>query len=239
MRMRRYHVALVVLLVVCGGALTRADELPVLLWDNFLATSDGFDPNVLMTSEKDATVSLGGSWTADDVDFTSFGGGVTIQKLRWAGALLDNRDYTVEVTILKNDLNYTQLAAISIPTFNILDTFGSAPGGYLRYVADVTLPELGFHLDPGKYFVGIRLLSTNGRNFMAGRGALNPQGHAMGIFKSAYWGYPNWIPIDQFATYQPEHPYLDPTDFAFQVYGIPEPAALLLIGGGVLFLRRR
>lgn len=233
--MRRCHVALVVLLVVCGGGLARGD----LLWNNFLTDPDGFDTNLLMTSEKDATISLGGSWTADDVAFTS-PGGVQIESIRWAGALLANHAYTVEVTILQNDPGYTELAAISVPTFTIVDTYGTT-GGYERYVADVTLPGDGYYLPAGEYFIGIRLLSTSGRNFMAstGNGTLN--GNSMGIFKSTYWGYSDWIPINQFATYQPEHPFLDPTDFAFQVYGsiVPEPAAMLLISGGILLLRRR
>jgi hypothetical protein len=235
--MRRCQAALVVLLVVCGGVTAPG----ALLWDNFLTTPNGFDPNVLMTSEKNATIFLGGSWTADDVDFTASPGGVTIDKIRWAGAFLDNNAYTVEVTILRNDPNLTELAAITVPTFSVVNTYGTAPGGFTRYVADVTLPNEGYHLDAGKYFIGIRLLSTTGRNFMAGTGTQNPQGHSMGIFKSTYWGYPNWIPINQFATYQPEHPFLDPTDFAFQVYGtvVPEPAAMLLIGVASLFLRRR
>lgn len=235
--MRRYHVALVVLLVVCGGGLAQAD----LLWDNFLTAPDGFDTKLLMTSEENATVFLGGSWTADDVDFTSFLGGVTIEKIRWAGAFLDNHDYTVQVTILQNDPNFTPLTVISVPTYDIIDTYGTAPGGYVRYVADVTLPDGGYDLDAGNYLIGIRLVSTTGRNFMAstGEGVLNPQGHSMGMFKSLYWGYPNWIPINQFATYDPAHPYYDQTDFAFQVYGTPEPAGLLLIASGLLLLRRR
>jgi hypothetical protein len=238
--MRRCHVALCVLVVVCGGGLARSAEIEKLVWDNFLTAPNGFDPSTLMTSEENATVFLGGSWTADDVDFTSYSEGLKITKIRWAGAYLEGYDYSVQISILKNDPNYTELAAISVPTLSIVKTFDLAPGGYRRYIADVYLPDDGYQLAGGNYFIGVRLVSEHGRNFMAGTGSdvLNPLGHSMGIFKSLYWGYPNWIPIDEFAVYAPGHLYHPPTDWAFQVY-VPEPAAVLLVGAGILFLRRR
>ena len=118
-------------------------------------------------------------------------------------------------------------------------SLGPRPGGYLRYVGEVNLPQGVYQLNPGKYFFGIRLVSTTGRNFMASTGDGTIYGNSMGIFKSAYWGYPNWIPINQFATFDPLHPYYDPTDFAFQVYATPEPATWLLLTSVVLVLRRR
>ena len=72
----------------------------------------------------------------------------------------------------------------------------------------------------------------DGRNVMltTGGGAVN--GLTMGLFQSYFFGYPNW-------TFTADTSGNLTTDFAFQLYGIPEPASLvLLIAGGLLFRRR-
>jgi hypothetical protein len=231
--MRRISLALVAALIAAGTPLACAE----LIWDNFLtpdpANDGGFDGVSYFSSERNAAVE--DSWAADDAVWPHE---VTVQAIKWAGARDARFPYGyVELIILEEQqgmLEVVQQYSLGQPA--ILGTFGTFFGLQV-YNGYIELPEEGISLPAGHYYFGVRLVNgvngdEDGRNVMltTGGGAVN--GLTMGLFQSYFFGYPNW-------TFTADTSGNLTTDFAFQLYGIPEPASLvLLIAGGLLFRRR-
>jgi hypothetical protein len=96
-----------------------------------------------------------------------------------------------------------------------------------------TIDGLNEYLPAGDYFVLLRPFTpgTVGQSFqLTSPGNANSQ--SQGYFRSAYFGYPDWVPNTTV--------FGEAFDVNFKLYGVPEPASLLLLGlGGLTLLRRR
>lgn len=231
--MRSVHLVLVFMLLVAGALDARAD---LLLWDNFLtprpADDGGVDRHSYFTCERDATIE--DSWVVDDARFNV---PVVLDAIKWAGGRLPAYPYTVEVMVLKEEDN--TLAEwpgfpLGLSSYQVTGTFGTFYG-YQVYNGYVELPPTS--LPAGHYYFGVRLVSIppgegDGRNVALTTGFGTINGDSMGFVRVPPFGYPDWIPVDQF-------PGETPTDFAFQLYGIPEPASVPLLALGPILSRRR
>ena len=223
----RFALGLSVALGLLASPLAQAD----LLWNNYHTQPDGYDHISALSSERNTIVP--DSWTADDA---AFGTPVQIQEIRWIAMRDPSLNYPA-ADVLIMDENFNTVWQASDSAFTILrdDIFPDFPG--LRtYEAAVSVPDVP--LTAGRYFVATRLVGENGlgRNYVAttGEGSnFGGPGQTMGVFQGAVFGFPNWTPVDQL-------PLIVATDFAYQVYGVPEPATLVLIAlGGLALLRRR
>jgi hypothetical protein len=236
--MRPLTLALTVSLAFLGTA-----QATTLLWDNFLtsdpAADGGFDGHSYFSSERDAAVE--DSWAADDAvwDYP-----VQVQGIKWAAARDARFAYgNVEIIILQEQpersLSVVQQYNLGQPP-EIQGTFGTFLG-FEVYNGYAAIPDGGITLPAGHYYFGVRLVygvngDGNGRNVMLTTGTIDGvttiNGETMGLFQSDYFSYPNWTLVaDTSAALT--------TDFAFQIYGIPEPAALSLLLTGLVVLRRR
>jgi hypothetical protein len=235
MLMRSFPAGVLLVLLVWSAGPAQAD----MLWDNFNAAAEsGFDGHSFFTSERVAV--LGSSWAIDDFVVTDQPW--SVGEVRWAAGRNPNYEYTVEVIILRDD--FTPLvdglgdfdATYAIDEYQVTGTYGTF-FGYQVYNGSAVIPATT--LDPGHYYVGVRLVSNNGlgygRNVMMTTGSGTLQGETMGYVYSPFFGVSDWLPVDDF-------PMETPTDYAFQLLGtqVPEPAGLLLLFGGALVgLRRR
>lgn len=230
--MRRRYIA-VALLMLAGVVSAPAD----LLWDNFLTKSaGGFDGETYFTCERDSIIP--DSWAIDDMTLESV---VQVDALRWAGGYYPGYAYTVEVLVL--DENLQNIApglgpydpTYVLDTWQLEGTYGSR-WGYTLYNGTVALPAV--QLDPGQYYVGVRLVSSGngsgpGRNVALSTGSGPPPEGAQAMVQIPLFGYSTWTPVDDL-------PGEEPTDIAFQVYGaiVPEPLAVGLLALGLLLRRR-
>jgi hypothetical protein len=236
--MRPLTLALTVSLAFLGTA-----QATTLLWDNFLtanpAADGGFDGRSYFSSERDAAVE--DSWAADDAVWDH---PVQVEGIKWAAARDARFAYgDVEIIILQEQgersLSVVQQYALGEPPA-IQGTFGTYLG-FQVYNGYAAIPDGGITLPAGHYYFGVRLVSGpngdgDGRNLMlttgTSGGVTTINGQTMGLFQSNFYGYPNWTPVAETSASMT-------TDFAFQIYGIPEPASLVLLGAGILLLRRR
>lgn len=233
--MRRFPARILVLLLAWGAGSVQASTL---LWDNFLTpnpeTDGGFDGQTYITDERNALV--GSSWAIDDMVFET---DVVIEELRWAGGRTPAYDptYSVEVLLLNSDFTPVGGGSPFEPTFaidgvNVVGNYGTY-FGYQAFNGSVALPTTA--LPAGRYYVGVRLASADGAGFgrhvmlSTGNGTIN--GDSMAQVYVPLVGLTSWTPIADF-------PFEEATDLAFQVYGVPEPAAFLLLAC-VTLLRRR
>lgn len=195
-----------------GGwnSVARAD----LLWDNYLTAPDGHDHFTGLGSERRTQV--GDAWTADDA---VFGTAVRISEVRWIGVRDATFPYaTADVLVLDSARNIAFSANDVIYNSSIRGT----DFGMQTYEGTITLPDVT--LPAGQFYFATRLVGNSlGRNFAASTGNTVRNGLSYGIFRSEFFGFPDWVSSgDALDT--------GPTDFAFQLYGvsIPEPATLLL-----------
>ncbi len=206
-----------------------------LLWDNFLSPDPGgFDGESYFSSERDSVIPT--SWAIDDMLLES---PVQVESIRWAGGFYPMYAYTVEVLILDDSLENIGAGlgpydpTYAIESWQLEATFGTK-WGYTLYNGWVDIPPTA--LDPGQYYVGVRLVSSNngsgaGRNVALSTGDGPPPEGAQAEVQIPLFGLNTWTPVD-------ELPGEEPTDLAFQVYGVPEPLGLALLALGVLLRRR-
>jgi|GEM_PF-6476745 len=209
-----------------------------LLWDNFLtdnpAADGGFDGHSYFSSEQNAAVQ--DTWATDDAVFTF---PVTIQGIKWVAGYDPRWSYTAEIIILAEDADSDSYAPwpgfpLAVTNWQVTATFGTFYG-FRVYNGYAELPDV--ELPPGHYYFGVRLVSGqggqgDGRNvaLTTGNGQIN--GQTMGLVRPGPEPNYNWMFINQY-------PGETATDYGFQLYGIPEPASLGLLGLGWLLLVRR
>jgi hypothetical protein len=224
----RHRVAGAIVLGLGFAALAAAEPI----WDNYLSPEPGYDRVSFFTSEADATVT--DSWVADDFSFTH---PVTLTGLDWLGARKTRYTYTAEVLIM--DSTFAVVDGGALTGLPYAETPISDPDfviGFQLYEGTVELPEVT--LPAGRYYVGVRLRSERdgqpggGRNFWLTTGSGELNGVTEAAFRAEDWGYADWTMMSD----------IDPplvSDFAFRLYGVPEPATAMLILAGIAVLRRR
>ena len=225
--------------VVCTGLAAIASasawggNAPMLLWNNFLSPGAGHDGLSGLSADRQTLVP--DAWTVEDFVLTQ---PVLLSEVRWIAfrETGGSAQYTAaDVLLLNSQLNMVR-------EFQNLDFTESVLGtqmGLQAYEGRVSLESLNdadVTLQPGRYFVGTRLVGNFlGQNFVAttGNGAMN--GDSFGYFKSAHFGVPNWTPAGNVAG-------ADDSEYSYQVYGtiVPEPMSLMMIGlGGIAMMTRR
>lgn len=231
--MRHVRIALLVCLLAGGFSAAQAE----LLWDNFLtanpATDGGFDGRTYFSSERNAAVP--DTWATDDAVFEY---AVTIDSIKWLGGRdASYEDYTVEIMVLAYDgEEFVEITdpPIAVNDWQVTGTFGKF-FGFEVYNGLVDLPGDGLKLDAGHYCFGVRLVSENGtgdgRNvaLSTGDGEIRVE---QGVVRAGPPPFFEW-------TFVGDLPGAPETEFGFQLYGIPEPASLLLLTAGVFLARRR
>jgi hypothetical protein len=208
-----------------------------LLWDNYLSPGLGHDGLNALSSERN-TVAVE-TWVVDDALFTD---SVQILSLNWIalreigmGAQYASADFVIlddqfQPVVSLNDLSYSATEEGSLFGLNLYEgtlTFGTADAG----------TDDAIILGPGQYYFGVRLVGNQlGGNYWATTGAGELNGMSYGFTKSPAFGQPGWTPVaDVYG--------IEPTDFAFRVFGtiVPEPASfgVLALGALALTVRRR
>lgn len=214
--MRRFLEAL--LSLCCCTTALGGDRL--LLWDNYLTPPVGHDRVSGRASERNTDVP--DAWTVDDAVFAS---PVRVQELRWIG-LRDETTHYASADLIVLDAEFQQLELLSGVPF-----FATPLEMLLGYqVYEGRIDGLNIDLPAGRYYVGARLVDGgSGRNFVATTGRGQIAGETTGAFRSATFGVPNWTLVGVFAT---------PTDYAYRIYGVPEPAGFVLAAAGALMTVR-
>lgn len=196
------------------------------LWDNMIG-EDGFDRVAGLSAERNTEVP--DAWTADDA-LAAVGWRVT--GYRWIGLRDPRYGYSrAEVLVLDEQLSpVLELGGLSYTA----EVIGTALD-LQAYEGYVELPEVD--LAAGRYYFAVRLVGDHlGRNFIASTGDGVMLGETHGLFRSAFFGFPQWVPSSRALL-------TGGADFAFQIEGValPEPGALfgLIVGVGLLAARRR
>ncbi|MGE0481627.1 MAG: hypothetical protein AB7Q17_14270 [Phycisphaerae bacterium] len=217
-------VALVMLLalalVLAMNDVARAD----LLWDNYRTAPDGYDGIAGVSSERRTEVSE--SWAADDFILAA---PVLVQELRWIGFRDPSRTYLADVLIV--DAELSAVLTLSDQAYGA-SVLGSAFDLQV-YAGTVAIPDL--NLPAGRYYAAVRLADSDlGRNFVAttGNGVLH--GETFAIFRSSFFGFPDWVDASNAVD-------TGPTELAYQVHGvvIPEPGAGSLLLMLAMVVKRR
>lgn len=207
-------------LLLAMNDVARAD----LLWDNYLTAPDGYDGVAGVSSERRTEVSE--SWAADDFIVAA---PVIVQELRWIGYRDPSRTYLADVLIVDAELTTVTTLSDLPYSASVLGT-----GFDLQiYAGSVAIPDL--NLPVGRYYASVRLADSDlGRSFVAttGNGALH--GNTFAIFRSAFFGFPDWVDASNAVD-------TGSTELAYQIHGvvIPEPAAGLLLLTLALVVQRR
>ncbi|TWT45978.1 hypothetical protein RAS1_24150 [Phycisphaerae bacterium RAS1] len=192
----------------------------MLLWDNYLTPPLGHDRVSGRASERNTDVP--DAWTVDDALFDT---AVEVRELRWIGLRDETSAYaSADVILLDSQFQQVELL-VNLPyTATPLEMLL----GYEVYEGRVG--DLSIELPAGHYYVGARLVdSGSGRNFVATTGNGQIGGLTTGAFRCATFGVPEWTLVGEFAT---------PTDYAYQVYGVPEPAGFVMAAAGALVIVR-
>jgi len=213
--------AVIALAVLAGVAGVQAD----IIWDNYLTSPDGYDSISAFTSERNTNVV--DSWAGDDA---IFGAPVTVTGVEWLAIRDPDYQYTAEVVVLDEnfdivneyiEMDYAATVVTPDPLF-----------GYQVYSGYIDLG--GLDLPAGQYYFAVRLFTGGaGRNMILTTGDGTINGLSMGVVQSDHFGIANWTEI---ASAWPGAPV---TDLAYRIHGVPEPASLVLLAGGLFMLRRR
>ena len=223
--MRITHV-IILTVSVCLCPLASAD----LLWDNYAATPTGWDGATGLSSERDTLIS--DTWVVDDALFET---NVILEEIQWIGFRDDKPLVAADWIIMDTDFNV--LFDMNGAEFTRND-LGEQLGRFELYEGSLMLPEgKGVRLEPGRYFIGVRLVGEFlGRNFAAtsATGAGNTFGESQAYFKGRPFGFDDWTPVEEVLSSG------EPSDFAYRIIGIPEPASLILLAlGAAAAFRRR
>jgi hypothetical protein len=224
----------------------RADEL---IWDNY--PGDVLeDATYNMSSERNTQV-IESTWIVDDVDIlqSPFAGTdpslIWITRLEWVGARDPDFDPypTADVILLDTNLDDGTAVVLSDLSYTFTD-YDPDPNpdpdtqtytGVIEFDPPIAIP--GEH-----FYIGARLVGGGwfeGRNH-AVTSSIDADifGRTEGHIKATVFGAPDWRPASEvwYGAPVPSSNF----EFAFRVYGIPEPASLaLLVVGSLLLVRRR
>lgn len=213
-------------IVVGLGACLAGTAGADVLWDNMIG-EDGFDGIAGLSAERNTEVP--DAWTADDVvaavDWRLTG-------YRWIGLRDPRYGYSqAEVLVLNEQLApVAELGGLSYAA----EVIGTALD-LQAYEGYIELPAI--ELAAGRYYFAVRLVGNDvGRNFIASTGEGVMLGQSHGIFRSSFFGFPQWVPSSRALL-------TGGADFSFQIEGValPEPGSIfgLAVFGGMLAARRR
>lgn len=244
--MRRIRLVLAIMLTV-GVVSAQADEM--LIWDNF-EPADGYSTENYWTSVS----SLGepDAWLADDAIFDQ---PVEVSRIDWYGArqvtIAGTRiEYTAEVLIAEGEVDQqgivdiTEVFRVGELEYDSVDLESDSQLGTI-YRGSVNFEPVA--LSPGvHYYYAVRLVTPGiGNNVILGTGV--EQTHegqflteAIAYSPLAFAGLEEWFTMG-FISDPQGGGWTDVavTDYSYQLYGVPEPAAGLLLLAGVFLVRRR
>jgi hypothetical protein len=256
MRSRAALTTTCLLLAFVAATPAIADE--VVLWDNY--PGDALpDASVNMSSERNTQIGEP-TWIVDDVDFTGARFDPTdlsITRLEWIGArdpaytystadvimfsdfpdLSDPGGYTVEYEGSNLAYTFEDLVPDPIPDPDVTTYKGTVTFDTPLSLADL---ELGGH-----FYIGVRLVSDtdfHGRNFFVTSSFDESlYGQTEGYIWAPIFGADFWRPAsDVWYGVPPGEDTAANFEFAFRMYGVPEPTSLgLLAAGGVALLTWR
>ncbi len=211
----------------------RAAEAP--LWDNYPGNS--YDKRVFASAERSTSAvdnrPENASWVVDD--FVP-GYAFRVDAIEWIG-LRDARynypkadwaAFTRQEDIFGQSTFTAVAGQLDVSSGLAIRDIGRE-GDYTLYRGTLTLAS-PLNLPAGEYWFGIRLVGTGfGRNFMVASQTV--RNHPKGAFLHNPGAGINWK----------ESSFLfgRPVDFAFRLYGVPEPASLTLLVLGALAMTRR
>jgi len=250
--MRSKAVLVMTLLALSAGSFVYADE--VVLWDNYpgdVLQNAAYN----MSSERNTQV-VESTWIVDDVDLLQVEPGfdpglATLTRLQWVGARQVGFSYSLaDVVILGSegdgpaDVKY--LAEDLSYTFTDYDPDPNPDPDTQTYCGELTFPEpisvADLGLSDSHFYIGVRLVGDGyqqGRNyFVTSSIDETVRGRTQGYAKGTVFGAPDWTPASE-VWYGYSVP--DNFEFAFRLWAVPEPGslALLLVGGGLLLVRKR
>jgi hypothetical protein len=205
-----------------------------ILWDNYPGGGYSLDSERALSSERDTLIDA--TWTVDDAVFTD---PVEVEAVQWVGMRETGYEYPfADLIILSADPESGPDAEfLLLEDLEYAVIWQSVDQGLEAYEATIELGE-SVALPAGRWYFGTRLVGDEqvglGRNFVAAASELNPAGETGGYFWGPIFGAFDWLPVQDL-------PLVDePRDYAFQVYGVPEPGSVILIAvGAVLALYRR
>jgi hypothetical protein len=221
---------LVVALGVLAFASTALAQDPI-IWDN-----QAVELNGLAASQNDTAYPFA-AIVADDFELTD--PDTIVTDVHWIGGYWagppDDGNFDWEVTFYADNGAGTAPGATILsqlyPNAEVNETLISGtPGGTNWFSYDVDLPDPLPLVAGEKYWISIQGMG----NYPPQSGwayDLDPIVLHEAVFKSAFFGYPDWT--DGTTVFG------NPINMHFQLTGVPEPASLLLLGLGVLALRRR
>jgi hypothetical protein len=161
-----------------------APALAAVLWSNYLSPA-GYDGRAGLSSER-ATLT-NESWTADDVVLEVQS---RLTAIRWIGFREPGMSFPAADFLILNDSFQVVADGTSFP---YSATVIGSDFGMETYEGSVALPPIV--LEPGRYYISARLVDEGlGRNFLATTGEGQLAGESFGVFRSAFFGFPEWSP---------------------------------------------
>jgi hypothetical protein len=215
---------LIVLLAVLAMPVPALAE--VVIWDN------GMDYKGMVSSQWDTAYDLD-SIAADD--FILEAPLTIVTGVHWIGGYWSfphDGDFDWEITFYVDDGTGTRPGAIAAGPFRFpedqCNQTGLPEDGYYDYSVDLADP-VSLAADE-KYWMSIQGIGDFPPH--SGWGFHESILLHMLVFKSVYYGYPDWTDSSEV--------FDTPYDAAFQLTGIPEPGPLALLTlGGLAMIRRR